>query len=64
MHQNEGWEPTNQASDDYETMSSSKKRTVWMVVLAVIVMGSIIAIFKIISNVPDSLPVETNIQHY
>ncbi|MEJ2372397.1 MAG: hypothetical protein P8Y22_06085 [Sulfurimonas sp.] len=56
-------EPTLEGISDYDTLKGEKKRIVWAVIIAGLVIGSIYVIAsKIYTNDEDNIPVEKSIK--
>ena len=55
-------EPTLESIEDYDTLKGSKKRIVWTVIIAGLLIGGVFAAAKIYySNVNDSIPMKDTI---
>lgn len=55
-------EPTLESIDDYNTLKGSKKRVVWTVIIAVLLIGvAFTAAKNYYANVNDSIPVAESI---
>ena len=55
-------EPTLEDISDYDTLKGKKKRVVWIVIFAALIMGGIyVASYNYFDKVSDSLPVEKKI---
>lgn len=56
-------EPTLESIDDYNTLSGEKKKIVWAVIIAGLIMGSSYVIAsKFFTNAEDNLPVQESIK--
>ncbi len=56
-------EPSLEEITDYNTLKGQKKRVVWAVILAGLIIGVVyVASYNYFSNVDDSIPVEKNIK--
>lgn len=56
-------EPTLEGISDYDTLKGEKKRIVWAVIIAGLIIGSIYVIAsKIYTNDGDNIPVEKSIK--
>jgi len=56
-------EPTLESIGDYNTLKGEKKRVVWAVIIAGLVLGAIYVIaYKSYANVDDALQTEQNIK--
>ena len=59
-----GQEPTLQTIDDYDTLKGEKKRIVWAVIIAGLIIGSAYVIAsKVFSRVDGSYPVQEKIKN-
>ncbi len=55
-------EPTLEDISDYNNLKGEKKKVVWLIVLAALIMGVIYVVsYNYFGNVSDSLPVEKKI---
>jgi SNF family Na+-dependent transporter len=55
-------EPTLEAISDYDTLKGKKKRVIWVVILAALIIGGIyVTSYNYFDNVSDSLPIEKKI---
>ncbi|MDH4944219.1 hypothetical protein [Sulfurimonas sp. C5] len=56
-------EPTLEGIDDYNTLKGEKKKIVWAVIIAGLIIGSAYVIAsKVFTNAEDNLPVQESIK--
>lgn len=56
-------EPRLEAIDDYNSLKGEKKRVVWAVVIAGLLIGTIYTIaYKAYDNTPDAIPIKDEIK--
>jgi hypothetical protein len=56
-------EPTLESIEDYDTLKGSKKRVVWGVIIASLLIGALyLGAFYSYGNVDDSIKVESSLQ--